>query len=209
MARHITQPRTVGQGRCGARPVAAVLAAFLLGGVGLAGATPVSAHSSLVGSTPADGARLDGAPSRVRLVFDKDIAARFATVTLTHGTRSVEMRTTVRGGLVVSTVPARLADQADPAGRWRVSYRVVSDDGHPIAGTMGFTVAPRTFASPRQEQETTRTSQPSSERRAEPLAVTAARQPPERSWHWVAPAAFAAFVLAVLGAAAHERAPRS
>ena len=209
MATQITLPRIVRQGGRSARPVA-VLLAFLLAGVGLVGASPVAAHSGLVGSTPADGARLDGVPARVRLVFDKNIAARFATVTLTHGQRSVRLPTRVRAGTVVSTVPADVAHQADPAGRWRVSYRVVSGDGHPITGTVGFTVDPPTSPSPTQEQpETTGASHPPAERRADPRAATAGRPTSERPWRWVIPAAFAAFVLAVPGVAALRRARRS
>jgi Uncharacterized protein, homolog of Cu resistance protein CopC len=39
---------------------------------------------------------------------------------------------------VVADIPAELPDASDT---WKVAYRVVSADGHPISGTISFTVA--------------------------------------------------------------------
>lgn len=103
----------------------------------LAGA-PAVAHSDLESSDPEDGATLASAPAAIALVFNEEILAQGNAVTLTHvaADRRLEVGPVVVDGDTVSvTWP-----ESSPAGEFRAAYRVVSADGHPINGTITFTV---------------------------------------------------------------------
>jgi len=95
----------------------------------------VHAHQRLVSSAPADGARVP-APSRVRLVFSEPVLRRFVqVVVLAPDGAQVQKGTEVDG----PTVTIRLTRLA-ATGRYSVQYRVASADGHPVTGTVRFTV---------------------------------------------------------------------
>ncbi len=127
-------------------------------GIGLVcGAAPVYAHAGLVSVTPADGARLTVPPSRVELAFTEDINADFVTVVLSRdGTLVALSAPVVQGPKVTTAIGTGLAD-----GTYRVAFRVVSRDGHPISGETTFTVA-AAGASGGSSAATTTTSEPSS-----------------------------------------------
>lgn len=116
---------------------ARLLAALL--GLGLVAAVPVaaSAHTDLAGSTPAEDAVVDRAVTSVRLTFESALNPDLgdAVVVGDAGNRAVG-EPTVRGRVL--TVPVRPLDRA---GRYEVSYRVVSVDGHPVTGHYRFEVS--------------------------------------------------------------------
>lgn len=104
---------------------------------------PASAHDELVSSTPAADAALDPAPSEIVLTYSDNILEVGVEVTVTDadGAEWVADTPAVSGPTV--TVPL----QSDmPGGAYTVDWRVVSSDGHPISGTIPFTVT--TPASP-------------------------------------------------------------
>ena len=102
------------------------------------GAGPARAHSELTTSTPTANARLGVAPATVKLVFSDKVEPRFTNVALTVGkTKAIALKAEVNGSTVTATIPD---DERGP-GAWKVSYRVVSADGHPISGTVPFTVS--------------------------------------------------------------------
>lgn len=110
--------------------VAALLAALLL-------APSAHAHDYLVSSSPEQGATLADAPSEVTLQFNTAIGQQFAQVAVvgTDGTGYAQGEPTVDGAVVTQAV----ADL--PAGAAvTISYRVVSSDGHPIGGTVTFSI---------------------------------------------------------------------
>ncbi|MEQ3551742.1 copper resistance CopC family protein [Pseudonocardia nematodicida] len=123
----------------------------------LLGAAPAWAHTELESSSPAEGAQLAQAPPEVTLTFNEDVAADTATVTVTgpDGADAVAGPATAEAGTL--TVPLR---PLGPAGDYTVDYRVISDDGHPVEGTVPFTLtspgaaaapdAPATPAAPAQ-----------------------------------------------------------
>jgi copper resistance protein C len=131
----------------------AVALGVLVAGVALTGAIPAAAHNELVGSTPADGATVTAAPQEVVLEFDQPVQAPFSQVAVLdtadghheHGDPLID------GG----TITQRMDDLVP--GAYRISYRIGSADGHPITGTVTFTVA-----TPATSTETT-TSEPSPE----------------------------------------------
>lgn len=115
-------------------------------------AQPASAHTDLVSITPAEGSRVVGGwPSEVVLVFTEAIDPTLSAVSVSvdgqDGTR-VPLEPGVSSTEAVGDLRAlRPADPAT-AHRVRVSYRVTSADGHPIAGTSTFTVAPAARSGP-------------------------------------------------------------
>lgn len=103
-------------------------------------------------------------------MFTDNVEPQFASVAVSVGDGEPgPVPTRVSGDEVVADVTrAALAASAeeDPAG-WRVAYRVVSRDGHPVTGTVDFTVtapaAPAEGASPGPSPATsTPTERPSS-----------------------------------------------
>ena len=138
--------------QCRRTSMLVLLVAAAVSWVGL-GAAPAAAHTELRSSPPADGQHLAGAPEVVELVFAQPIADKFARVVArtSPGGPPTELAVVVDGARVSATVPPDLT-AVPPLNRtvWTVSYRVVSEDGHPITGQLRFTVAPApaTTASP-------------------------------------------------------------
>jgi copper transport protein len=121
----------------GVRRAVALLAVFLAAMVIMPAL--IFAHAALVSSSPAAGSRSPTSPETVRLVFSEPMEPNLGRVTLTGSDgRVVTLR--VAGDprdvhSIIATVPGTLA-----AGAYRVRWRVVSADGHPIGGTFSFGV---------------------------------------------------------------------
>jgi len=112
-----------------------ILAGLLAAVFGLLLASPASAHAELVASTPGNGARLAQAPAEVQMRFTE------AVNLIPGGIRLVDeagasVRTpepAVAGHTLTWRMPTDLAQ-----GSYVVSWRVVSSDGHPVAGAFSF-----------------------------------------------------------------------
>jgi methionine-rich copper-binding protein CopC len=101
-------------------------------------AAPARAHSELRSSEPANGARLAAPPETVILRFNE-------AVQLTAATLHDEAGRSARLSLPRDTAPRaveRLAAPAMAPGAWRLEWRAISADGHPVRGTIRFTIAP-------------------------------------------------------------------
>ncbi len=113
--------------------VSVLAVAALVGGV--ATAQGVHAHSELVSSDPADGAALDAPPTTVSFTFNEDLLPDFVRFIATDPAGQT-------GDLPVGSVEGPTATiswpAGAPAGEWTISYRVVSQDGHPIEGGITF-----------------------------------------------------------------------
>lgn len=98
---------------------------------------PASAHDSIVGSDPADGAELTASPAQITLTFSEEIQPVGGQVLLVDsaGTQVAAGAPSVDGVTAALVVPALANDT------YSVTWRVVSSDGHPIDGTFGFSVA--------------------------------------------------------------------
>lgn len=97
-------------------------------------ASALPAHARLVTTTPADGAEVGTARS-VGLTFSEDVDARFLRLVVEGpGGKETEGAPEVDGRDVTQALVADL-----PAGEHTVTYRVVSVDGHPVAGSFTFT----------------------------------------------------------------------
>jgi len=115
-------------------------AALLAAALSVLPATPAAAHSALLSTDPADGATLSTAPTQVSLVFNEDVAPQFVDGAITVGTApATAVTAAVDAGTVVLAVPDELI-QDSATQPWRVDHRVVSADGHPISGSVSFTV---------------------------------------------------------------------
>ncbi len=108
-----------------------------LSAIEIAHARPAHAHDQLVRSNPEDGAVVDARPSAISLEFSDRLIDIGAAVHLVDdsGTTVAEAPPTINGPTVTQSVPPGLPD-----GAYRVLWRVVSSDGHPISGAFGFTI---------------------------------------------------------------------
>ncbi|MFD5752131.1 copper resistance protein CopC [Streptomyces sp. NPDC127033] len=100
------------------------------------GATPAAAHTELTGATPADGSSVASLPERVRLTFSDPMSRKYAKVSLTGPRGAALVGEPEVDGEDVAVRPA----PSSPPGRYRIGYRVVSADGHPVSGVLSFTV---------------------------------------------------------------------
>ncbi len=104
----------------------------------------VPAHADVLSVTPADGSQLERAPTALVVVFSEDVNPAFVQVTLTGNDAAVPLGPpSVDGRTVTVTVPP---GPGQAPGSYRLAYRVVSSDGHPVSGTSQFTVTGTTAA---------------------------------------------------------------
>ena len=131
-------PRDVAARRIGVRLMAFLLVAMavVVGAPGLA--APAAAHTALVGMTPSNGSTLTTAPTQVVLTFTEAVeqVGDAVVVTAPSGARVGSGAPVVDGSLVTQQLVA-----LTEAGRYTVAFRVVSDDGHPVTGSLAFTLA--------------------------------------------------------------------
>ncbi len=148
--------------------LAVALGALLPADAYAAWAVPV--HAELRSVTPANGATLAGPPTELVLVFNEDVNPAFVQVSLTRAGAPVALAApTVTHGTVTMPVPS---GAEVGAGAYRIAYRVVSTDGHPVSGASEFTVTGAAAAA------TSPTAAPSSTAPGSP-APTAAVAPSE------------------------------
>jgi copper transport protein len=97
-------------------------------------------HATLLSSEPAKGSTVTTSPSRIYLVFSEEVEPTLGGIRLVGPAgRTVALKATGdprNVSALVGPVTAPL-----DAGTWRVEWRIVSEDGHPIEGTFTFVVA--------------------------------------------------------------------
>lgn len=99
-------------------------------------AAPASAHATLVSSTPAEGEVLATAPGEVVLTFDEPVQlVPDGLLAFDAAGEKVAIEASAGGEEVTGDLPDDLDD-----GTYVVTWRVVSADGHPIAGSLTFHV---------------------------------------------------------------------
>jgi copper transport protein len=102
-------------------------------------ATGVSAHASLVATEPADGSVLAEAPKTVQLRFNENVTPAVISLIDAAGRARNDATARVVDETIVVTLPKDL-----PQGTQVVSYRVISEDGHPVGGSMVFSIGAAT-----------------------------------------------------------------
>ncbi len=107
--------------------------------------SPASAHATLVSTDPAEGAVLQAAPEQVLLTFSEAVRGVPDGVQVFDAQGGLlEVSATVTGAELTVALPGSLDD-----GTTVVVWRVVSEDGHPISGSLTFSVgAPTTDFTP-------------------------------------------------------------
>ncbi|GIG58559.1 hypothetical protein Lfu02_29310 [Longispora fulva] len=103
----------------------------------LATAAPAAAHSTLEGSSPTDGAIVKQQITEVSLRFNEGVDGRFSTVVV-NGPGNVSYSV---GDLSVTDNTVSQPVHPLKSGDYKVAWRVVSADGHPVTGAFGFTAA--------------------------------------------------------------------
>ena len=100
-------------------------------------AAPASAHAVLVNSDPGNGTIVPDAPNKVTLTFSESVQLISGRIQVLapDGSRADQGDPQGTGGTV--TVPLRTGGGR---GTYLVSYRVVSADSHPVAGSLTFSV---------------------------------------------------------------------
>lgn len=162
---------------------------------------PAWAHAELESSSPPENASLASAPAEVTLTFSEAVAANLASVTVSGpgGTRYEAGLATGAGPTL--TVPLR---PLGPAGAYQIDYRVTSEDGHPISGSVPFSLTtPGPAAAAASSSPATAASPATAPQPAPTAAATEDGGSPV--WPWIV----GAVVVVVAGAAVALRRGRA
>ena len=117
------------------------LIAFLFAGAAvLATAAPAAAHNALIGSDPKDKSSLEVGPTSITLTFDQDVQGgqginEITVVDANGGHYEVAGDPTIKDTAVSAKVNA-----LGKAGEYKIGYRILSADGHPVSGELTFTL---------------------------------------------------------------------
>lgn len=111
-----------------------LLASLLLFAVFIA-PNPAAAHAALVKAEPADNTVIATSPSSFSLTFSEPVSLLVLTLVHPDGTSLPLTSSRLEGQTVVVANPQPLGQ-----GTHVLSWRVVSEDGHPVAGSLLFSV---------------------------------------------------------------------
>jgi copper transport protein len=118
-----------------------LLLASVLAGAPIWPAPPVNAHASLVEALPADGAVLDEAPRFVQLRFNEPISPVMVKLIGSDGHVRDNITFKAQNEAIEVALPPDLGQ-----GTHILSFRVISADGHPVGGTLMFSIGQVTGA---------------------------------------------------------------
>ena len=109
--------------------------AFLTGILWCCLASAALAHAALTGVVPADGAVVDAPPQRLSLSFSEPVSPLVLKLVLPDGQVRVLDRFVLRDSTLEITPPEGLG-----TGTHVLTWRVVSEDGHPVGGSAVFSI---------------------------------------------------------------------
>ncbi|GLR52901.1 copper resistance protein C [Shinella yambaruensis] len=124
-------------------PGRACIQVFLAGILWCCLAAAAMAHASLTGSVPADGAVVDTPPQSLSLSFSEPVSPLVLRLVLPDG-QARTLGTFVLRDRVLEIVPP----DGLGAGTHVLVWRVVSEDGHPVAGSTVFSIGAPSSAPP-------------------------------------------------------------
>lgn len=103
-------------------------------------ASPAHAHTSLELSTPSNNQSIEFMPTELSATFDEDLIEIEGEVVNTLELQSVDGADYVLSAATIAgpIVSAKVGDGDYPAGSYLLKFRVVSADGHPVTGEIGF-----------------------------------------------------------------------
>ena len=114
----------------------------------LGGGGHALAHAALVESHPADGASVEEVPATVRLHFNEPVSPLVVSLTDARGQVHRGLQAAARNEVLEVAIPGDL-----PRGSHVLSYRVASGDGHPIGGSIVFSIGAPTGSAPTPDLE--------------------------------------------------------
>ncbi len=106
----------------------------------LATAPAANAHTSLVSSNPKSNAMLMESPKSISITFNEDLikisGKNVSKISLSNTIGNVKL-----GAITINkgTITAKLLKTL-PVSKYKVTYRIVSADGHPVSGSFNFWV---------------------------------------------------------------------
>lgn len=125
-------------------PLSMIRAALAIAAFALS--TAALAHPKLLSSTPADKAELTGAPPKIELNFSESLVTQFSAAKLVMvgmpdmaDHPPMKMAAKVSGSDDPKTMIITPA-QPLPPGSYKVEWRAVSSDTHPVTGNVSFSV---------------------------------------------------------------------
>jgi copper transport protein len=122
-------------------------AAALLLAMGVA--TEAAAHAALVVVEPRDGSVLAEVPKAIELRFNENVTAGAVNLMGPDGKVRTDATVEAEGDAIKVAPPKDLPD-----GTSIISYRVISQDGHPVAGSVTFSIGTPTATKPPEDLET-------------------------------------------------------
>ena len=103
-----------------------------------------NAHAQLTSSVPRKNQTIKMLPNLVWLEFDGDlITLDGKAVNELTVTNSKKVRVDIGGSIVGGARISTKLKPGLPSGKYMVSYRIVSEDGHPVDGSFSFTYKPK------------------------------------------------------------------
>src|SRR5262245_15435173 len=112
--------------------IAAVIAALLSS---LISVVPARAHATMVSSDPPDGAVTPTPPAQIVLTFNEPVSPLVLRIVQPDSSITVLHASAVRDASLAIPMPAGLN-----RGTHVLSWRIVSLDGHPVGGSVVFSI---------------------------------------------------------------------
>ena len=123
---------------CGVAGLVARLIALL---IALAPASEACAHASLVKAVPADGAVMPLPPATLTLTFNEPVSPLDVRLIVPDGAPIAPTAVTAEDTMITISAPPALR-----RGTHVLSWRVISADGHPVGGSLMFSIGARSPA---------------------------------------------------------------
>jgi methionine-rich copper-binding protein CopC len=121
------------------RVIAGAIASAIIGAALLVGwPSPAGAQSYLTASSPKDGSRVDVAPSQVVMQFTQPILATGYRVVVLGPNHSIAYQ--ALGAQIAGDKLTQPLKPLGAPGEYRVEFRVVAADEHPLTGELRFTL---------------------------------------------------------------------
>ncbi len=161
-------------------------------------AVPAAAHADLVSTDPVDGAALQSAPESITLSFNSKILADITELAVTNSAGELVTGIVAESAQTTATAlwPVDL-----PGDTYKVAYRIVSEDGHPITGSFSFSYPASQTSAPSEsasvEPLVSATQTPSAE--STPIVPVSAESPSESGSMLIWVVGFLALALVVAG----------
>lgn len=103
-------------------------------------ATARMLHATLLRSTPAANSRLDSAPPVIRLVFSEQVVPELSQISVVDSAGATMALKVANDPHDVHTLVGQIG-RGLPSGTYKIVWRVLSADGHPVGGNFAFSIA--------------------------------------------------------------------